>query len=135
MVPSTGRVYVRAASPVGRVCQYDAAVNASISDVDVPVAVHRGGSADSGAAGVRSRLRGWDVPILLGAAVVLGVVLPLVVAFRTGSIHIPHNDSWTFSRAAQAFARTGHVRLFGWDAMALVGLVVAAGPLGGIRCG
>lgn len=66
---------------------------------------------------------------LLGLAAVLGVVLPTVVSGATGSLSIPHNDTWAFSRSAQIFAHSGHFHLFNWNDMALVGSFVPLGPL------
>jgi len=64
------------------------------------------------------------------ATLLLGVIGPLALAWKTGSIHIPHNDTWAFSRTAEIFARTGHIRLFNWNAMSLMGAIVPLGPLG-----
>jgi hypothetical protein len=66
---------------------------------------------------------------LVGAAVVLGVVLPLILAATTGSLAIPHNDAWSYSRIAQVFARTGQIRLLGWNRPALFGQFLILGPL------
>jgi hypothetical protein len=62
--------------------------------------------------------------------IVLGVALPLVAASATGSLDIPHNDDWAYSRIAETFGRTGHVELVGWNRMFLLGQVVVLGPLG-----
>ncbi|MEZ0114922.1 hypothetical protein ABH920_008957 [Catenulispora sp. EB89] len=69
---------------------------------------------------------GWErsTLILLGVAAAIGVVFPFVVSAWTGSLSIPHNDSWCFSRAIEIFARTGRVHLFNWNSMALVGLFI-----------
>jgi hypothetical protein len=67
---------------------------------------------------------------ILTAAVFIGVIGPLLLSWWTGSLHIPHNDTWAFSRSAEIFARTGHIRLFNWNAMALIGAFVPLGPLG-----
>lgn len=66
---------------------------------------------------------------LLALAALIGVIGPLILAARTGSISIPHNDAWSYSRSAQIFARTGHIELFNWDAMAVVGAFLPLGPL------
>jgi len=62
-------------------------------------------------------------------AIVLGVLLPVVVAAATGNLSIPHNDAWSYSRIAQTFGRTGHIRLLDWNRSALVGQFVVLGPL------
>lgn len=69
---------------------------------------------------------GWErsALILLGVAAAIGIAFPFLVSAWTGSLSIPHNDSWCFSRAAEVFARTGRVHLFNWNSMALVGLFV-----------
>lgn len=63
-------------------------------------------------------------------AAALGVLLPLVLSAWTGSLSIPHNDTWAFSRSAQIFAHTGVFHLFNWNDMALVGAFAPLGPLG-----
>jgi hypothetical protein len=68
--------------------------------------------------------------LLLAAALGLGVLGPLLLSWWTGSLHIPHNDTWAFSRSAEIFSRTGHIRLFNWNAMALIGAFVPLGPFG-----
>ena len=67
--------------------------------------------------------------LLLAAALCVGVLGPLLLSWWTGSLRIPHNDSWAFSRSAEIFARTGHITLFNWNAMSLVGAFVPFGPL------
>ena len=68
--------------------------------------------------------------LLLAATLSLGVLGPLLLSWKTGSLHIPHNDTWAFSRSAEIFTRTGHIRLFNWNAVALIGAFVPLGPLG-----
>jgi hypothetical protein len=67
---------------------------------------------------------------LLVAALVLGVGVPLALGFATGSMSIPHNDGWSYSRITALFARTGRIQLLGWNRAALLGQVVVLGPLG-----
>lgn len=66
----------------------------------------------------------------LGVTVLFAVLLPLALAFFTGSISIPHNDAWAYSKITEHFAETGHIRLQGWNRSSLIGLVVILGPLG-----
>jgi hypothetical protein len=69
----------------------------------------------------------WD---LTAAVVIVAVVgASLAVAGATGSLGIPHNDDWSYSRTALDFARTGQVNLYGWGQMFLVGQVVTTAPL------
>jgi hypothetical protein len=81
---------------------------------------------------VQTRTPGRDRGLvfgLLGLAALLGVLLPLALSGVTGSLSIPHNDTWAFSRSAQIFAHTGEFHLFNWNDMALVGTFVPLGPL------
>lgn len=66
---------------------------------------------------------------LLALAVVIGAVLPAVVAAATGSLGIPHNDAWSYSRIAQEFARSGDIVLLGWNRSSLFGQFMVLGPL------
>ncbi|MBS2962193.1 glycosyltransferase family 39 protein [Actinocrinis puniceicyclus] len=91
-----------------------------------PRALRSGGSATAPTGSSRS----GSAALLPAAAVLLGVVVAIVAAVATGGISIPHNDGWSYSRAAQVFARTGHVRLFNWNKMGLVGMFIPLGPLG-----
>lgn len=70
----------------------------------------------------------WPRP-LLAASVILAVALPLLLAVVSGSLRIPHNDAWAYSRIAQNFARTGHIELLSWNRSALIGQFVVLGPL------
>lgn len=73
--------------------------------------------------------REWSViGVLLIALVAVG--LPLTLAITSGSISIPHNDSWAYSRIAVDFARTGSIHLINWNRASLVGQFVPLGPLG-----
>ena len=74
----------------------------------------------------------WRDPVtlvLLAAAVVIGVVFPAVVAAVTGSLAIPHNDAWSYSRIAQEFGRSGDIVLLGWNRSSLFGQFMLLGPL------
>src|SRR5436309_1072880 len=91
-----------------------------------PRATRSAGAANPPAAAPRSR----SVSLLLAAAVLFGVVIPLLCAVVTGGISIPHNDGWAFTRAASIFARTGHVQMFNWNKMGLAGMFIPLGPFG-----
>jgi hypothetical protein len=86
--------------------------------------------AAGGGAGRPRWSRAATVALVL-AAVFIGVLGPLWLSAYTGSIDIPHNDTWAFSRTAQIFAHTGHIVLFNWNAMALLGMILPLGPFGG----
>jgi hypothetical protein len=85
-------------------------------------------SADEGGPGPARHSLPWLVP--LGAAVLLGVFVPLVYAALSGNLGIPHNDTWAFGRSAMDFVHTGRVRMYNWNMMGLAGLVVVAWPVG-----
>jgi hypothetical protein len=68
--------------------------------------------------------------ITIGALIgILGITIgiPFVLAFVTGSLAIPHNDAWAYSRIAQAFARGEGFHLVGWNRVFLLGQVVLFG--------
>ncbi|MHA6525497.1 hypothetical protein [Tessaracoccus sp. G1721] len=69
--------------------------------------------------------------LLLAAAVVVGVLIPLALSIMTGSISIPHNDAWSHAVIARTFAETGRIELVGWNRSSLVGQIVVLGPLAG----
>jgi len=76
----------------------------------------------------RGLLRRHVIP--LAGVLCLCVGWPLLLAVLTGSLAIPHNDSWAHSLIAQHYARSGSVELVGWPSMALVGQIIVLGPLG-----
>lgn len=78
-----------------------------------------------------ARRRPWPAkanPGLL-TALMFGVFIPVLLAALSGNLTIPHNDAWSYSRIAQEFGRTGHLRLLGWNRSALLGQIVVLGPL------
>jgi Dolichyl-phosphate-mannose-protein mannosyltransferase len=68
--------------------------------------------------------------VSLVAVIGLSVILPTVLAALTGNLAIPHNDAWAYSLIAEHFARTGVIRLVGWNNPFSVGQAVVLGPLG-----
>ncbi|MFC4606078.1 hypothetical protein [Rhodococcus kronopolitis] len=72
---------------------------------------------------------GRTVWVLLAAAGLLGVLVPLTLAVVTGGLSIPHNDAWSYSRIAQTFGSDGRIELLGWNRSALFGQFVVLGPL------
>lgn len=94
-------------------------------------------AVEAGADGVaasrdQDRVQGRDRDlrrVLLAAALLAGIVLPLLAAALTGNLSIPHNDAWSYSRIAQTFGRTGRITLLGWNRSSLVGQFVVLGPL------
>jgi hypothetical protein len=101
----------------------------AVSEQDRPGAQPSQGRPSEGSvhsAARRDRKRGL---LLLTAALVLGVFLPLLMAALTGNLSIPHNDAWSYSRIAQTFGKTGHVVLLDWNRSALIGQFLPLGPL------
>ena len=66
--------------------------------------------------------RGWDVLAVVVVSA-LAVGLPLVVAWRSGSLSIPHNDDWAYRNVAVSFFETGHLQQFGQSLTTLVGQI------------
>ncbi len=66
---------------------------------------------------------------LLACALLIGVIIPGVVAAVSGNLSIPHNDSWAYSRIAQHWAENGQVQLLGWNRSGVFGQVFVLGPL------
>lgn len=79
---------------------------------------------------------GWDAwegrsrSEWLAAFIVVTVVVgaSLLSSALTGSLDIPHNDDWAYSRVALDLARTGELRLVGWTPSSLIGHVLWAQP-------
>lgn len=67
-------------------------------------------------------------PLLL-LSVLIGSIVPLIIAAVSGNISIPHNDAWAYSRIAQTFGHAGVIDLVGWNRSALIGQIVVLGPL------
>ena len=56
--------------------------------------------------------------------VVIGVVVPAVLAGAFHVFSIPRNDDWAYRRDLWEFVRTGHMSFAGWGAMSLVGQIL-----------
>lgn len=54
--------------------------------------------------------------------------VPLLIARVTGALGIPRNDSWSYSRIALTWVRTGNLHFLGWNDQTLVGQLVVARP-------
>jgi hypothetical protein len=89
-----------------------------------------GASADPGA-GVRreASVHRRAARLMLACGLLIAVVLPLAMAIGTGSISIPHNDAWSYSRIGQQFGRSGEIHLLQWNRSSLVGQIAVLGPL------
>jgi 4-amino-4-deoxy-L-arabinose transferase-like glycosyltransferase len=64
------------------------------------------------------RWMGWT---LVGLVVLLGIGVPVVSAYLTGTIDVPQNDDWSYSRIVLNLHQTGHLDLVGWNEMSLIG--------------
>jgi hypothetical protein len=62
------------------------------------------------------------------AVVTLTIALPFAYAGAVGTLWIPHNDDWAFSRVALEFHATGQFGLLGAGQMTLIGHVLWAQP-------
>lgn len=75
------------------------------------------------ASGRAARLPLTDVAAVV-ALVVVGVVMPVVLAAGSHVFSVPSNDDWAYRRDLWEFVRTGHMSFAGWGAMTLVGQVL-----------
>jgi 4-amino-4-deoxy-L-arabinose transferase-like glycosyltransferase len=64
------------------------------------------------------RWMGWT---LVGLVVLLGIGVPVMSAYVTGTIDVPQNDDWSYSRIVLTLHQTGRLDLVGWNEMSLVG--------------
>jgi len=77
-----------------------------------------------GVPGAERRLLLWPAGFI---AVVTGAAL--AVSAATGSLVIPHDDSWSYIKVATQFWHTGHFHLQGFGQMFLLGQIVTSVPL------
>jgi hypothetical protein len=70
------------------------------------------------------------LPLPVAGVLCLCVGYPVLLAVLTGSLSIPHNDTWAYSLIAQHYAQSGSFGLLGWGEMGLAGQVIVLGPLG-----
>jgi hypothetical protein len=75
------------------------------------------------------RLRPTGQTIAAAGLVTIIVGASLLISAATGSIAIPHNDTWSYTKVATTFFDTGHFRLQGFGQMFLLGQVVSAVPV------
>lgn len=66
----------------------------------------------------------------LAVVIALTVGVPALLAGVSGSLAIPHNDSWAYSLIAQRFAGSGSITLVGANRAFLLGQVVLLAPFG-----
>ena len=95
---------------------------------DEPPAVPAVGEGTSTSTGVpASRVRHLALLVLL---IMVSIAVPILLSIATGSLSIPHNDDWSYSKIAQHFAARGHVALMGWNRAAIVGHAIVLGSFG-----
>jgi 4-amino-4-deoxy-L-arabinose transferase-like glycosyltransferase len=73
---------------------------------------------------------------MVGALLVLGVGLPLIVGAMAGSLEIPRSDDWAYRRIAIELARTGKLVLDGMTETMIVGQILLSQPfvwIGGLQ--
>lgn len=75
------------------------------------------------------RNRGVAVAASVALVVIVGVVVPLVVADRYGALGIPRNDDWSYLRALFHWVDTGHLDFNNWVSMILLGQLALAAPV------
>ena len=62
-------------------------------------------------------------------ALVIGCVVPLVIARQHGALNIPRSDDWSYLRTLFRWSETGRWDFNGWVSMTLVGQVVLTRPV------
>ena len=55
-----------------------------------------------------------------------------MLARATGSLAIPHNDAWAYSRIAESYAAGQGLHLLSWNRVFLVGQIAVLGRTGSI---
>ena len=91
-----------------------------------PDAGHRGETATL--ANTRTRARVGAVGGL-AVLVVVGLVVPLVVAQRSHALGVPRSDDWSYLVTLFRWIDTGRLEFNGWVSMTLVGQLVLTAPV------
>ncbi|MFT3852365.1 MAG: hypothetical protein QM733_06475 [Ilumatobacteraceae bacterium] len=60
------------------------------------------------------------------ALVIVLATVPMLVRMWLGSARFPNDDTWAYRRMFEVYRSTGHVRLIGWNDIALVGIFPVA---------
>ncbi|MFM8972973.1 MAG: hypothetical protein ACKOOG_10115, partial [Actinomycetota bacterium] len=63
------------------------------------------------------------------ALLVLGAVLPLLIAWRSGALPIPRSDDWSYLTTLFRWTEGGGLDFNRWVSMTLVGQLVIAAPV------
>ncbi|MFM7271142.1 MAG: hypothetical protein ACKO2C_05860 [Actinomycetes bacterium] len=92
---------------------------------DAPEGTGSGSGSGSGAAGLW-----WLTATLL--LLVLGAVLPLVIAGRAGALHIPRSDDWSYLTTLFRWTDGNGLDFNNWVSMTLVGQLALAAPVAGL---
>lgn len=83
--------------------------------------------AELSAVPARAATRRPDL-VAVGALVALGVLFPLVADVWLHSLSVPRNDDFAYRATELGLVGTGHLHIFPWGAMTLVGQVLWAVP-------
>jgi len=91
----------------------------------------RGGTtgSDSDQAITRSKARGLGVVLLV---VVLGGMVPLLIASHYGALRIPRSDDWSYLVTLFRWVDHGRLGFNNWVSMTLIGQLVLAAPIAAI---
>ncbi len=67
-----------------------------------------------------------------GALIVVGLVIPLVVASHYGALGIPRSDDWSYLVTLFRWVHEGRLSFNGWVSMTLVGQLLLAAPVAAV---
>ncbi|HEY3834796.1 MAG TPA: hypothetical protein VGO03_21060, partial [Acidimicrobiia bacterium] len=88
------------------------------------------GTAGSDGRGTGAGAGGFGSLLLGGAAlVVVGAVLPLVIAHHYDALRIPRSDDWSYLRALIHWRHSGHLDFNHWVSMTLIAQLILARPI------
>jgi len=72
-------------------------------------------------------LKQWGPEVIVLA--ILGSVVPITLAYHYGSIHTPTSDDWAYAKSAYTLALHGHINLYYWDTISILGQLALAAPI------
>lgn len=67
---------------------------------------------------------GWDIGILS----IIGLAIPLALSFYYGAAGLPLSDDWAYDKAELALALHGHMQLYHWGVVTLLGQLILTAP-------
>ncbi len=86
-------------------------------------------TSDAGPARTAGARRWADDAIALALLIVIGAVVPLVIAHHYDALRIPRSDDWSYLRALFVWRHTGHLDFNHWVSMTLIGQLIIARPV------